>query len=240
MGHRIRGVLFDKDGTLFDFEATWNVWAAMMLADLAGGDPDRAAALGVRMGYDLAARRFDPASPVIAGTPDDIVRLLLPGVPELSNDELVARLNATAARAPQAEAVPLSQLLAELRAMGLKLGVATNDAEAPARAHLAGVGHEGSFDFIAGYDSGFGGKPAPGMCLGFAAAVNLPPEAVLMVGDSTHDLDAGRAAGMRTVAVLTGMADADTLAPLADHVLPDIGGLPRLLEALAGSVGAEQ
>ncbi len=100
--------------------------------------------------------------------------------------------------------------------MGLALGVATNDAEAPARAHLAAVGQEHAFDFIAGYDSGFGGKPGPGMCLGFAKAVGLVPEHVLMVGDSTHDLEAGRAAGMRTVAVLTGMAEAEVLAPIGD------------------------
>ncbi|MDJ0824650.1 MAG: HAD family hydrolase [Rhodobacter sp.] len=231
MADPIRGVLFDKDGTLFDFEATWNGWAAMMLADLAGGDLDRAAELGARMGYDLAARRFDPDSVVIAGTPDDIVRLLLPGVPELSPPELITRLNATAARAPQAEAVPLEPLLAKLRGMGLALGVATNDAEAPARAHLAGVGHAAAFDFIAGYDSGYGGKPEPGMCLGFAAAVGLAPETVVMVGDSTHDLEAGRAAGMRTVAVLTGMAPEAELAPLANAVLPDIGHLPDWISA---------
>lgn len=231
MTEPIYGVLFDKDGTLFDFEATWNVWAAMMLTDLAEGDSGRAAALGARMGYDFAARRFEPDSVVIAGTPDDIVRLLLPGVPELTPAGLTERLNETAARAPQAEAVPLGPLLTRLRAMGLKLGVATNDAEAPARAHLAGVGHEHSFDFIAGYDSGFGGKPAPGMCLGFAGAMGLAAETVLMVGDSTHDLIAGRAAGMRTVAVLTGMASTAELAPLATVVLPDIGHLPGWIAA---------
>ena len=47
-----------------------------------------------------------------------------------------------------------------------------------------------------------------------------------MVGDSTHDLRAGRAAGMRAVAVLTGLAEADELAPLADAVLPDVSHLP--------------
>ena len=51
-----------------------------------------------------------------------------------------------------------------------------------------------------------------------------------MVGDSTHDLIAGRAAGMQTVGVLTGMAEAE-LAPLADAVLPDIGHLPDWLMA---------
>ena len=222
----IQGVLFDKDGTLFDFAATWNSWAASMLASLAGGDAARAARLSGRIGFDFEARRFNPASPAIAGTPEDLAELLAPDVPELSQAELAKRIAADSAGAPQVEAVPLAPLLARLRGMGLKLGVATNDAEAPARAHLASVGHEASFDFIAGFDSGFGGKPKPGICLGFAAAVGIPAAAVAMVGDSAHDLAAGRAAGMRAVAVLTGVAGEAELAPLADAVLPDIGHLP--------------
>ena len=50
-----------------------------------------------------------------------------------------------------------------------------------------------------------------------------------MVGDSRHDLIAGRAAGMQTVGVLTGMAELADLAPFADVVLPDIGHLPLWL-----------
>ena len=41
--------------------------------------------------------------------------------------------------------------------------------------------------------------------------------------DRTHDLIAGRAAEMQTIAVLTGVAGADELAPFADVVFPDIG-----------------
>lgn len=226
----IRGVLFDKDGTLFDFEATWNGWTSDMLLDLAGGDRARASDLGDRIGFDLERRRFEPDSTVIAGTPDDIVRLLGPAVPELSAAEIVNRLNDAAALVRQVEAVPLGPLLTRLRSAGLKLGVATNDAEAPARAHLAATGQQGQFDFVAGYDSGHGGKPEPGMCLAFAKAVGLPAEQIVMVGDSTHDLIAGRAAGMTCVAVLTGMASPLELAPLADAVLPDIGALPEWLD----------
>jgi phosphoglycolate phosphatase len=50
-----------------------------------------------------------------------------------------------------------------------------------------------------------------------------------MVGDSTHDLVAGRAAGMQTLGVLTGVADSEELAPFADAVLPDIGHIPGWL-----------
>jgi len=70
------------------------------------------------------------------------------------------------------------------------------------------------------------------MCLAFTRALGLDPARVAMVGDSRHDLVAGRAAGMRTVGVLTGLAGSADLAPLADVVLADIGALPGWLAGL--------
>ena len=89
------------------------------------------------------------------------------------------------------------------------------------------------FDFIAGYDSGHGLKPGPGMVLAFAAATGVAPQQVAMIGDSLHDLGAGRAAGAGlVVGVLTGPAEAHELAPHADHVIGSIAELPGLLERL--------
>ncbi len=224
------GVLFDKDGTLFDFHATWSAWTAGLLDELAAGNKELVAKLAAAIDFDLELARLRPASAVIAGTPGDITRLLLPWVPgQPTEAELLSRLNGLAARARQVEAVPLQAFVARLRGTGLQLGVATNDAEAPARAHLASVGIEADFDFIAGYDSGYGAKPAPGMCLAFAEDQRLEPARCVMVGDSRHDLEAGRRAGMATVAVLTGVAERDELAPLADVVLADISHLPAWL-----------
>ncbi|MEK6216586.1 MAG: HAD hydrolase-like protein, partial [Boseongicola sp.] len=60
-------------------------------------------------------------------------------------------------------------------------------------------------------------------------AVGIQPGKTLMVGDSRHDLAAGRAAGMGTVAVLTGVAEAADLSDLADVILPDIRGIASWL-----------
>lgn len=224
------GIVFDKDGTLFDFAATWEAWAKGFLLKL-GGDAQRGAELGNVIGFDMDACQFRPDSVVIAGTPGEIADALQPYLPELGRDDLLEVMNTEAANAPQAEAVPLAPLLDGLRGAGWRLGVVTNDAEAPARAHLESAGVTDRFDFIAGFDSGYGGKPAPGGLFGFAQALALDPATCVMVGDSRHDLMAGRAAGFRTVAVLTGMAKAADLADLADVVLPDIGHLPAWLEA---------
>lgn len=226
----VDAILFDKDGTLFDFAATWEAWAQAFLLRATDGDREHATRIGHAIGFDLPARAFHADSVAIAGTPDEIAEALSEQLPGLERSALVTMINEEAEAAPQAEAVPLAPFLDGLRARGLKLGVATNDAEAPALAHLGAAGVRDRFDFIAGFDSGHGAKPGPGQLLAFAEAVGVAPGRAAMVGDSTHDLLAGRAAGMHTIGVLTGMAGHTDLAPHADVVLPDIGHIPAWLE----------
>lgn len=227
---QIRGVVFDKDGTLFDFRQSWGGWAQTFISGLAR-DAEHAAILAASIGYLPESNGFHPDSPVIAATASDIAAELLPHLEGYSHASLTDAIDEAAARVPMSEAVPLVALFQDLRARGLKLGVATNDSEVPARAHLQRHGLMPLLDFIAGWDSGHGAKPAPGMCLAFAETVGLDPAEVLMVGDSRHDLEAGRAAGMRPIAVLTGIAREADLKHHAEVVLPDIGALPEWLDA---------
>ena len=225
----IRGVVFDKDGTLFDFNATWGAWAADVITTETKGDPENRARLAQVLGFDLKTGTFLETSIVIASPAADIARAALPLLDDTSVEAVLNRWNTLAAKAPQVEATPLKPFLDGLKRAGLKVGVATNDAEYPARAHLKEAGIEEAFEFVAGSDSGFGGKPEAGQLMAFCEATGLHPRDCVMVGDSTHDLHAGRAAGMACVAVLTGVARADELAPFADVVLPSIAELPEWL-----------
>ena len=226
----IKGIIFDKDGTLFDFQATWGAWTRGFITDEAGGDTTLMAQLSDALGFDLAFFAFHPDSPVISATTGEVADMVLPYLPGLSKTELLERMDARAMHLPQVEVTPLWPLFTQLRGRGLKLGIATNDTEAPARAHLATAGVTEMFDFIAGFDSGFGGKPAPGQLFAFADAMGLNPRACAMVGDSLHDLHAARAAGMVAIGVLTGMADEATLDQAADVVLTSIADLPDWLD----------
>jgi phosphoglycolate phosphatase len=226
----ITAAIFDKDGTLFDFRATWGGWTARTLDYLAQNGADRAA-VAERLGYDLATGAFAKSSPVIASTTPELVDLVYGCVPHLEKGAVLDMLSHLSTTEPQAPAAPLREVFEGLKARGLKIGLATNDTEAPARAHLAGAGVLDLFDFVAGCDSGWGGKPAPGQLLAFAGRVGVEPSQAVMVGDSLHDLHAGRAAGMRRVAVLTGIAEAAELAPHADAVLPDISHLGAWIDS---------
>lgn len=229
----IKGIIFDKDGTLFDFNATWGEWTRVMLKAEAGADADLLAALADTLGFDMARGAFAPDSIVIAETGAVVADHMMRHLPQQDVASLIARMNAAAASVAQVEAVPLAAFFKALRADGFLLGLATNDAEAPAREHLTRADIMDMFDFIAGYDSGHGAKPAPGQLLAFCAKTGLPPADCAMVGDSLHDLHAGRAAGMVTIGVLTGPATADALAPAADIVLPSIADIPAWIAARA-------
>ena len=222
----IRGVIFDKDGTLFDFQSTWGIWTAQVLARIAGSDEALLQQLAEALGYDTQTRRVQPGSVIVAATPMEIAAVVKDCIPALSQTQICDWLNEEAKTAPQVLVTDLHRLTAELRRINLGLCVMTNDAETPARAHLASVQASDLFDFVIGSDSGFGAKPQAAPLLALADKMEIPAAACVMVGDSTHDLRAGRAAGMRAVAVLTGLAEADELAPLADAVLPDVSHLP--------------
>ncbi len=222
MTERIEAIIFDKDGTLFDFRATWGGWAERMLDRIAGADGGLRAVIEDAMGY-ASGRGFEPSSVVIAGTSGEVAAVLAAAT-GLGAAELEVLANRVATETPQVIVPGLHAALDRLAGAHV-LGLVTNDGEAPARVHLDGAGVTRHFAFVAGYDSGHGSKPGPGPLLAFADATGIAPGRTLMVGDSRHDLAAGRAAGMGTVAVLTGVAKAPELADLADVVLPDISHL---------------
>ena len=234
MTTRIRGVLFDKDGTLADYANTWPPAFRAAAADLAevAGDPALAETLLRLAGYD-ADGVLDPASVLACGTTEELVALWAarPEVAAIADAaERVDRVfMAFSSRAP-AVVADLAALLGRLRSRGLALGVATNDGAAPAQAWLAHAGIDRLFDFVAGADSGHGGKPGPGMARAFCAATGLKMAEVAVVGDAVNDLRMARAAGAGlAVGVLTGIAGRAALAPLADHVLASVADIESIL-----------
>ncbi|WP_394154490.1 HAD family hydrolase [Loktanella salsilacus] len=228
---QIKGLVFDKDGTLFDFNATWGAVVRQLLVAEAGGDRDLVDRLAQALGYDLAQNRFHPGSVVIAEPTYVVAEVIAELTHQTDLQALTDRMNDLSAGVPQVHAADLPALMTQLRAQGHTLGVVTNDAVTPAIRHLKDALIEDKMAFVAGYDSGFGAKPAPGQLLAFCTATGLDPAQCAMIGDSTHDLVAGQAAGMVCIGVLTGPACREELTPHADAVLGSIADLPRWLDS---------
>lgn len=226
----IGGIVFDKDGTLFDFHTAWSGWTLRLIRSLSDRHGVPLESIARAVDFNLVREEFHPGSPLIAATNREGAEALASALPGVDVDALEEEMMLSSADVPLSPAVPLGPFMDGLRGRGLRLGVITNDTEYGARAHLRSAGVLDRFDFVAGFDSGHGAKPAPGPLLAFAAQTGLAPESVIMVGDSTHDLIAGHRARMRTIGVLTGLALEADLAPHADVVLPDIGHIPGWLD----------
>jgi phosphoglycolate phosphatase len=104
-------------------------------------------------------------------------------------------------------------MLDELDHRGFLLGVATGKTRAGLARALArhGIAHR----FVASRcaDETFP-KPHPAMLLSLMEIVGVDPGETLMIGDTTHDLELARNAGVSAVAVAYGAHLADVLAAM--------------------------
>ena len=230
----IQALLFDKDGTLIDFESTFAPATKRVIADLAENDESKMNELAEVGGYDLNNERFNTNSVVIAGSVEDIAQTWLP-VLDCSLDELIKNVDKLYLRYTTETIEPFDFLvptLEELRKRNIILGVGTNDSQKGGETHMKAAGVTSYFASIFGYDSGYGAKPKGGMISAFAEQNNVDVKKVGMVGDSEHDMLAGKNAGAISIGVRSG-TDSPALAENADYMLDSIADLPNLLDTLA-------
>jgi phosphoglycolate phosphatase len=231
----IKGILFDKDGTLLDYDESWLPVNRELARIASAGDAVLADRLLLACGMDPITGHIVPDSLLAAGNTRQISDGLVAAGSPLAADELTRKLDDLFANAAEFS-VPVTDLagfFSRLHARGFKLGVASSDNERSIRLTAKRFGFAEYIDYVAGYDSGFGVKPEAGMVLGFCAATGLDPSEVAVVGDNNHDLHMGRnaMAGV-TIAVLTGTGSRESLAAASDHCLNDITELEGLLPDL--------
>ena len=231
----IKGILFDKDGTLLDYDESWLPVNRELASIAAQGDAALADRLLLACGMDPVTGHIVPDSLLAAGNTRQISEGLVAAGSTVPADELTVRLDELFSHAADFS-VPVTDLaafFARLHARGFKLGVASSDNERSIRQTAKRFGFADYIDYVAGYDSGHGTKPEPGMVLGFCAATGLDPSEVAVVGDNNHDLHMGRNAHVGlAVAVLTGTGSRESLAAASDHCLNDITELEGLLPDL--------
>jgi phosphoglycolate phosphatase len=230
----LRAILFDKDGTLVDFDKTWGMAIFHAMTALSRSE-DQMARLAEAIDYDLPRRRIKPHSPLVAGSTGDYAALWARPLERKADEAFVVELDHLCLTYSLQDVAPIGDpraVLGSLKQAGFRVGVLTNDSERGARSQCEKLGLIEFLDVIVGYDSGHGRKPAPDPLHAISALLGIDPTDMALVGDSLHDLHAARAAGAVGIGVLSGHADADALGPHADHLIDDIMALPTLLDRI--------
>lgn len=114
---------------------------------------------------------------------------------------------------------------------GYKKAVISNKREALSKKTLSGLGLSGFFDLIVGSDTTAEKKPSPVPILKVLSELHAAPSEAVIVGDSNFDIDAGKAAGIATIAVTYGYKPIDAINH-ADHMIDSMPDLVPLIKKL--------
>jgi len=119
--------------------------------------------------------------------------------------------------------------LEKIYKLNIPMGVCTNKPEALSRQILAGLGLSGYFNSVVGGDTTSTLKPHPQPLLTCLRELATEPASSLMIGDSTVDVGAARAAGVCVAVVPWGYRSIPVEDLGADFIIRDLTSLPDLI-----------
>lgn len=232
-------VIFDKDGTLLDFDVMWGNLLIGTVGALAAQVAEHQALVTdmyLALGYDPQRRWTDPHGPWAMATTEQGLTILAAvlyhhGQPwhlaeaavrdawrEMSAPAMLPRLTQPT--------TDLTSLFLALRRAGIRVALDTTDDRSATEATLNFLNISHLVDSVVCGDDDLPGKPAPERLLATCQRLSVPAERTVMVGDTVFDLLMGQRAGAGlVVGVLTGATDWATLAAHADVVLNSIAEL---------------
>jgi N-acetyl-D-muramate 6-phosphate phosphatase len=214
---RVRGLLFDVDGTLCDTDNHYVSRVMQWMPSILGEHRKR------------LARRLVMA----AESPGNLVFSLLD---ELGLDApligLIDRINRSKGAQRPMRMVPVPGVPRMLKALQGRYAMAVVSARPEPVVH-AFLDHHGLRDYFAAVASALTcprTKPYPDQVLWAAERLNLAPGQCIMIGDTTVDIRAGKAARAQTIGVLCGFGEERELRRYgADAILPSTAELDEFL-----------
>jgi phosphoglycolate phosphatase len=213
----IRLIIYDLDGTLIDSRhdiASAVNWTLKEL-ELGGLPIERIAAFVGNGVQNLMRKALEEAAPASSGTPP-------------RNDKLLERSIKLFRRRYGEHLLDRTRLYPSVRKVleffkDRKQAVITNKPEAFSLRILQGLGIGGYFLKVIGGDQGFPKKPSPEPVFEMLRSAGVSAGEAVLVGDSATDIETGRNAGMKTLAVTYGFGRAAEIeSSRPDAILKDL------------------
>ena len=235
-----RLVIFDKDGTLVDFTATWVPLIrkrAQFLVKSLGGNGELEALLLKSWGIDPVTGKIDPRGPCpVSPRSEEIVigtmALYQKGYPWDESKQRVMeafdQADVTTDRKTLLRPVDgIQTLLRRLKRDGLYLALATSDERRDTEVVLSSLGLETLFDALVCAGEVNAPKPHPEAILTLCNRFSIPPGETIFIGDTVTDMIMGKRAQVAlTIGIVEGgVTPREELERVADVVFDSVRDL---------------
>ena len=239
----IKGILFDKDGTLIDFFSLWlGAAKAVVIQFLKENELSEEVKERVFYAMGIENGEIDPYGGLAYKSYSEIA---LDITDELSREQIyldsrkvrmqLERLFAeyvTESQAQYVETADIKAVLDSLKQRNIWIGLATADTVPSAKNCLKRLEVLEKFDYVGADDGVLRPKPEADMFLEFQKKFGLKPQEIAVVGDTYNDIRFARENGGVAIGVLSGVSQEADFCGEADYILNSVGELPQLLEQI--------
>lgn len=225
----IKGILFDKDGTLLKFDELWNEATKMVMPKFLhkiGIDADEEnVSMAVKsVGNSIAAMTYrDMTKAVIEffeiEADDKMLSLYSKQLEELYFEEV------TKSTANILSTADLDKLFKWLSDRKLIVGLATADTKQTALKCLDRLGVRHFFSYVGSDDGVLKPKPSSDIIEDFKRRFEINSDEIMVVGDTNTDMQFAKNGGALAVGVLSGVGEKEELKESADFIIADVGQL---------------
>ncbi len=231
----IKGILFDKDGTIIDFSLWRNAGVNMIKTVLNEyGLKDNNLNRELQKSIGITENGVEPFGALAYKTHEHValeMHFILSRYRKIDFEEFkihVAELLRNEVLRDDAEireTTDLRALFNHLKEKGIKVGLATADTYQSAMHMVNKLNHQDLYDFFGSYDGVMKPKPHKDMCVRFCEMYGFKPYEVAIVGDSYNDMMFARNSGAIGVGVLSGVSSKINLKDTADIIIPSVDSL---------------
>ncbi len=242
----IRGILFDKDGTLVDFFSLWlqaatEVTPAFLKENQLKDDSEMIDYVLKAMGVENG--KVDPRGALAYKSYQEIAEDLCRALEKKgiilekgSVQEQLERLfdqSVTGRNVDYRQLTDIKKVMRRLKERGICVGLATADTMRSAKNCLERLGTFQEFDYVGADDGIKRPKPEADMFLEFQNKFSLKPEEIAVVGDTYNDVVFAKNNGGVAIGVLSGVSSKEDFRGEADYILDSVQELPELLERIS-------
>ncbi|MGN5882926.1 HAD family hydrolase [Staphylococcus simulans] len=220
----MKWILFDKDGTLIDFDMSWMKIGIQMVDQFVErffSDEDQAHAYQT-LGVNKETNQIEPGTPMACGSLDEIIQ----NFNALAGEDVGEWTRQTSQylidhREPEIKWIEgMVEALETLKAQGYRIGIITSDTKKGTGQFIEATDTEAFFDLVISTEANAAEKPDPAVLNPlFDQEKGLKAEEIAIVGDNPNDIQTAVNAHLGlSVAVLTGVGQAHEFKQ-ADYVV---------------------